>query len=1038
MRLFFLLLVSFSIFAYSSDFTDDEADFYVQGQDLNTALSVVNGYMCFISNGIARGGLLNKGPYKVLTRDDLCFKRTSENPSATDSTRTTSSIETQEESQENSFVDVNYNNAIFDVTKISSTAPLKAKIWSNVNPGSNDLSKLPLILYYDFSISKLNCTEARIAAGMVEGVDCTKYGNLTLDFTITNPKNFSGISDFWVNLGLGGASAINKTTGMGRIEIDDTTINYVANSGKDSYNLSLTSTGSISKGIFEIYRPTISGNGWPWGLGYQFFVDSEKKVYCQKYQYAKMLEYIAPWDPGNLENHGSDYDWLDSANKAGPRKLTDVSSLIAGVTDFTAYIRTNYINPGFGIDEGCFDVNGSTALRVVDHYRLYDASGSKVDLTNKSFSIVAKATGSNDFPDNNMYAYAGPNGVWLDNKYKNYVTNTTTWTNSNPNATALEKSKSYSLNQNFLTANKISISYRSLNEYNKHNVLIWVQDPYWNSEFKNLGFCGVDNKDKDDNNCTFVKEYVGYYDSSLNGLDGDSNTVGGFVFNKSASCNADNCSYTTLTGANIIQFENSQWVSTMAKQFGSYTHVKNMYIWNVDTRKLLRIKKNTLVNPNSNLQTNGVRNIAIQNIPLTEMPATLYCVARCMSPNAVNSTYESVFTSAAAILSDTNQSWEKTNISGNVDRAAFSSPYFNVGPYVKASEINGSGALEYDWNHDSTVDFTKNNALNTFQDGIRDSEKITYSISNNSVFAGSDELTFNSTNISSINNQVNINSYISGAKSSHWKGSIPIGWGLQGGLMMTQEELDNAECDKSFNDYGSSNNEYEYRPGWNQSQSQEKRYCFNKIFDGSVTTYYSLKLRVAPTYNLMEGNTVVAFDPPKVLILTIPANSNYPTSEHGKKYRLFFEGDGNRIGGIPHDRYDISTGNIVESGAWAATHRNVDRFQIVSGQEVTEVGTGNTYRIRPLKGQVYLKPLTKNQALNIIGGNLTDIPYDDSATIQASSILRDVGPFNGNSTNSIGTQPTNILNNGNPCVIDGVLDKSDVSTSGCPFHSWAN
>ena len=76
--------------------------------------------------------------------------------------------------------------------------------------------------------------------------------------------------------------------------------------------------------------------------------------------------------------------------------------------------------------------------------------------------------------------------------------------------------------------------------------------------------------------------------------------------------------------------------------------------------------------------------------------------------------------------------------------------------------------------------------------------------------------------------------------------------------------------------------------------------------------------------------------------------------------------------------------------------------------------------------------------MNIIGGNLTDIPYDDSATIQASSILRDVGPFNGNSTNSIGTQPTNILNNGNPCVIDGVLDKSDVSTSGCPFHSWAN
>ena len=55
---------------------------------------------------------------------------------------------------------------------------------------------------------------------------------------------------------------------------------------------------------------------------------------------------------------------------------------------------------------------------------------------------------------------------------------------------------------------------------------MWVQDPYWNTEFKNLGFCGIDNKDKNNNNCTFKKEYVGYYDSTLNGLDGDANTVG--------------------------------------------------------------------------------------------------------------------------------------------------------------------------------------------------------------------------------------------------------------------------------------------------------------------------------------------------------------------------------------------------------------------------------------------------------------------------------------------------------------------------------
>ena len=84
---------------------------------------------------------------------------------------------------------------------------------------------------------------------MVEGTDCTKYGNLSLDFTITNPKDYTGLNDLWVYLGLGGASAINKTTGMGRIEINDSTINYVANSGRDSYNLTLTSAGTVSKDL---------------------------------------------------------------------------------------------------------------------------------------------------------------------------------------------------------------------------------------------------------------------------------------------------------------------------------------------------------------------------------------------------------------------------------------------------------------------------------------------------------------------------------------------------------------------------------------------------------------------------------------------------------------------------------------------------------------------------------------------------------------------------------------------------------------------
>ena len=45
-KLFFIFLFPLNLIA--SDFANDETDFYVQGQDLNTALSTVNRFMCFV------------------------------------------------------------------------------------------------------------------------------------------------------------------------------------------------------------------------------------------------------------------------------------------------------------------------------------------------------------------------------------------------------------------------------------------------------------------------------------------------------------------------------------------------------------------------------------------------------------------------------------------------------------------------------------------------------------------------------------------------------------------------------------------------------------------------------------------------------------------------------------------------------------------------------------------------------------------------------------------------------------------------------
>ena len=1036
MKKIVIIFLLFSSFFYATDYINDEPDFYVQGNDLNNALKVINLYTCFVGNGIARGGLLNKGPYKVLTNDDLCVNRFSESASSTDSSKVAKSVDSETDQNNSDFKNLVYNQAIFDVKKASQTAPLTAQIWYKYNHGSTNPSKLPQNIYYDFEITKLACTEDRVA----NNIPCSKYGDLKLNYSYQPADNsWDELIPVYGNLGLGTAGV---TAGMGAIEIEDNTIKYYANAGQATYNTSLTHEGTISKGVFEKFRSIT--NSWPWAIGYRFYQDTSKKLFCQKYDYAFMLAYVDPYLPGD-PSHGSSYHaFTNLANKAGPKRVTNPKTELSGdipITNMTEHVRTALINPGYEINESCFSLEGLESKKIVDYYGVYDSNGSRIDLQNKAFPIKATASGENDFPGGFMFAYANEWGVWLDPSYKSFFDENTIWKNSNPNATDLQKAKSYTLKSNPIVVNKITIDYIALNDIHKHELQMWVYDEYWNTEYKNLGFCGIEGRDKDGVSCNFYRDYVGYYDKDLNGVDGDAGSVGGFVFNKYYDCGATGCSSGTLSGSDIIKFENSQWISTMAKTYGSYTHVRDLHAWNRSAGNHMHIRKTTIQNPSSTTSTNGIRQEKHQIVSLNDMPTTLYCIANCISPAALNTSYQNLLIDGQNIANDSNQSWDKTSISGNTDRAPRTSPFFDVGPYIKTSEVNGSGALEFDWNRDSTVDSTRSNAAGGHWDGIRDSQKIKYIVDGNKIYAGSvseaNSLTFNSTNKATLNNIKNIGSFLNGAKIQRQDNRIEyVGWGLWGGRLMTQAQLNNAECDKSFNDFSNSNDEYQYRPGWNQAQSEEKRYCTNKFYQGNVTEYYTITFRTEPTYNLMDGNAVVTFDKPKNLMFTIPNNANYPEYFRGQKYRLQFTGDGNRLNGLPMERYDLATGNTVENAAtWLPTHRWVDSFVIQDGEQVTDIETNEVYTLKGLRGQIYLKPIPVNTAVSLIGGGEVAIPYDMEATIPSTSLIKDISPNNGSTTNTIGSEPTNILNDGNPCVTDGVKNLSD--KEGCPFWSWS-
>ena len=1047
-RIFLLLLILSNGLFSSTDFEKDKKDYFVHGQPLNDSLKFINIYNCFISNGLIKekgkaAGLTNKGPYKVLTDSTLCsqdFDQRSDISGSGSAQGSNDSGDVQSSS---------YNTAIFDVKK-DGTGPWTAQIWSEVNQGSTDRRFLPMKIFYDYSISRVPCNILKVE-DRVPGVNCSKYGNLKMEYTYwPSVDNWSTIEPGFTGLGL---DQKDITVGLGQIEIKDTSINYKAHAGANTYNLKLISNAdntNISKGIFE--RWFSSGNGPVWSLGYMFYADRSpsKNFYCKKYKYANLLLYKfpSPGVPENVQNLNMPaYNFLTEENKWGPKEVQNWQDYFPGsvIDNPTTWWKSEVIdNNDFEYDEICYSSKPEDALRLVTEYGLYDdATGERINLTNTPHTISATANASNEFPMNQMYLWASEYGVYVPHRYRGFFTpEVTVWKNMSPTASSAERSKEYTLKQNFIQVDKITVSYIALNDIHKNSVRIWHNDEHWNAQFKNLGFCGIDSVDKDGNACTYYQEYEGYYDKDLEN-DGNNTTKGGFVFNEALTCNGGPCQSTAVN----IRFENSEWLTTMVAGNAPHTYVRHGHFWNHDSRSNLNVSESAFQNPDSNTSTNGIRIEKNEFISIQDLPSNLYCLERCLSPERLNTTYDNLIAQGIAIAGDSNQNWEKTSISGNANRSAISQPYFDTGPYIKSSEVNGSGQLEYDRNNDGTPEWTRNNAVGNWQDGIRANQVVNYTQSGGVISTtgstgnaiASTVLSFDSENITKLNQIKDMYALLNGSRVTNPLNNqieTNAAWGFWNGPLVDATGLAQSECSDNYSVYDSSDaDEYDYRPGWTQAQNQKSagtRYCVSKMWEGKVTSWYNIRITAQPNYDLMDPDTGKAkvFDRPKNLEFVVPTNNNlYPEEARGKRLRLRYSGIGSPLQGVPKKYIDFTSGLPWDGDPDRIRFiRGVDEFEIHAGAQVTETlnGVTTTYKLKPLRGHAYLKQISKNDALALIGSGVTEIPYDSSITIDDKSILRDISP-NGTPANSIGTKPTSIINNGNPCVINGIHNKVDAA-----------
>ena len=148
--------------------------------------------------------------------------------------------------------------------------------------------------------------------------------------------------------------------------------------------------------------------------------------------------------------------------------------------------------------------------------------------------------------------------------------------------------------------------------------------------------------------------------------------------------------------------------------------------------------------------------------------------------------------------------------------------------------------------------------------------------------------------------------------------------------------------------------------------------------------------------------------------------------DRGKKYRLDFNGF-TELHGIPTDVWDISDGTNKgpHVSSWASTYRNISRFIMPDGTNLTDVETGTTYKVKALRGETYLRGKSVDSVKTLLG--VTDIPYDNSIVITSTEVLKDLSP--NDSTNSIGAIPTDLINSSEPCIIDGTVNASCVNST---------
>ena len=686
-------LLMLSAQASTTQFDDDSQYFHVDGQSINSSLKMVNQIICQVS-AMGTDQLVNDGPYLATIYEEECAETAADKSSeASSATRSSSkSSSTANATTATAVESKTATSAVVQVTRLNSASPSKASIWFEsprvTTEGANEWATKT---YADVSQT------GPVSEGSPNGEFQMWFSqHINGDQSWPDDENWKREDNEEVGAGYINASGtqlqFRERGQMGENNIATTFLSsgdksgiYGENAGWETWDWEANDYKSPEDlGLSWDDYPYVNVEAF-----YQFYLSAADKGYCRRLMVAEKrrqkteaeIEELRPaveaqtnamYDaayesldsifdefdevyqatgeyPSQAEvdeaYNSIDWDEINLKSETLWRDLYDpwldkIYNVADGTDTLSEYDQSELI-----VGEECFTLDESKVQRNVHAYGVYNENGSRLAIGNPPFSMVAEVTDVDE--DGNSYsteayAWAGYWGTWLDDRVRSLVDDNTVFEKEGYRDDEDAAKQAFTLKSTDIRMEKRTTSYIALNEINRINLALWIDDDWWKTEYQALFGSTLPYKE----------------------LEG--------------SFNKDTATFTMTKGiqhepfretdlSTPITFTIAKWQDSMFKEWGVsrdkddnrveeewyHKEIKSLGVWSHDTRQWYDISNEAMSSPASATRDAGIRTESSEIVNASDITETLYCISNCIDgakveqafTQAVDSTYSGLLTS---------------------------------------------------------------------------------------------------------------------------------------------------------------------------------------------------------------------------------------------------------------------------------------------------------------------------------------------------------------------------------------------------------